>query len=146
MLTSGMTGYVPNKSDSAVCERWDGVFESLGDPHVADASCASFNSQISKIFRVEGTDRSIAMADRWRPGTKVDARLADVFTRVIAGTYDPEHYQATDAERREMYAANKLETADTSIADYVWLPIEWEDGRPVLRWRDAWKPGKEYKE
>ena len=146
MLTSGMTGYVPNKSDSAVCERWDGVFESLGDPHVADASCASFNSQISKIFRVEGTDRSIAMADRWLPGTKVDARLADVFTRVIAGTYDPEHYQATDAERREMYAANKLETADTSIADYVWLPIEWEDGRPVLRWRDAWKPGKEYKE
>ena len=86
------------------------------------------------------------MADRWLPGTKVDARLADVFTRVIAGTYDPEHYQATDAERREMYAANKLETADTSIADYVWLPIEWEDGRPVLRWRDAWKPGKEYKE
>ena len=135
-----------NKSDSAVCDSWDGAFESLGDPHIDDASCASFNSQISKIFRVEGTDRSIAMADRWLPGTKVDARLADVFTRVIAGTYDPEHYQATDAERREMYAANKLETADTSIADYVWLPIEWEDGRPVLRWRDAWKPGKEYKE
>lgn len=138
MLTSGMTGYVPNRSDSAVCESWDGVFESLGDPHVNDASCASFNSQISKIFRVEGTDRFIAMADRWLPGTPVDARLADVFTRVIAGTYDPAHYQATDAERREMYAVNKMENANTSIADYVWLPIEWENGRPVLRWQDKW--------
>jgi len=138
MLTSGMTGYVPNRSDSAVCESWDGVFESLGDPHVNDASYASFNSQISKIFRVEGTDRFIAMADRWLPGTPVDARLADVFTRVIAGTYDPAHYQATDAERREMYAVNKMENANTSIADYVWLPIEWENGRPVLRWQDKW--------
>ena len=143
MLTSGMTGYVPNRSDSAVCDTWNGVFEPLGDPHLDDASHASFNSQISKIFRVEGTDNFIAMADRWLPGTPVDARLADIFTRVIAGTYDPARYQATDEERREMYAANQLETADTSIADYVWLPIAWQNGKPVLRWHDTWIPVKE---
>ncbi len=138
MLTSGMTGYVPNRSDSAECDTWDGVFASLGDPHINDATCASFNSQISKIFRVEGTDRFIAMADRWLPDTPVDARLADVFTRVIAGTYDPEHYKASDEERREMYLANKLEKANTREADYVWLPIEWEEQKPVLRWQDEW--------
>lgn len=140
MLTSGMTGYVPNRSDSACCDTWDGVFESLGDPHIEDASHASFNSQISKIFPVEGSGRFIAMADRWLPGTPVDARLADVFTRVIAGTYDPERYRATDEERREMTTANRLETADTRIADYVWLPVEWKDERPVLRWQDQWRP------
>ena len=80
------------------------------------------------------------MADRWLPGTPVDARLADVFTRVIAGTCAPDKYQATDEERREMYAANKLETADTSFADYVWLPIEFENEKPVLNWQDAWTP------
>ena len=138
MLTSGMTGYVPNRSDSAVCDTWDGVLQSLGDPHLDDASCASFNSQISKIFRVEGTDTFIAMADRWLPENPVDARLADIFTRVIAANYDPEHYQATDEERREMYAANKMENANTSISDYVWLPIEWENGKPILRWQDTW--------
>ena len=21
---------------------------------------------------------------------------------------------------------------------YVWLPVEWEDGRFILRWRDEW--------
>lgn len=140
MLTSGMTGYVPNRSDSAAADAWDAVFTPLGDPHLNDASCASFNSQISKIFRVEGTNQWIAMADRWLPEYPVDARIADLFTRVIAGTYDAEHYQATDEERREMYAGNVMETARTEIADYVWLPIEWKDGRPCLRWQDAWKP------
>ena len=140
MLTSGMTGYVPNRSDSAVCDSWDGIFESLGDPHIDDASCASFNSQISKIFRVEGTGSFIAMADRWLPGTPVDARLADIFTRVIAGTYAPDRFKATDEERREMYAANQLENANTSVADYVWLPIEWDGEKPVIRWHDSWDP------
>ncbi len=68
----------------------------------------------------------------------MDKRLADVFTRVIAGTYDPENYKATDEERKEMYTANKLDTADTSISDYVWLPIEWQNNKPVICWKDSW--------
>lgn len=141
MLTSGMTGYVPNRSDSAVSEGWDGAFVPLGDPHVDDGSKASFNSQISKIFKVEGCEGLfIAMADRWLPEYRVDARIADLFTRVIASTYDPKRYQATDEERREMYAANVLETARTESSDYVWLPIEFEGGKPCIRWRAAWNP------
>lgn len=139
MLTSGMTGYVPNRSDSAVSDSWDSLFVSLGDPHVEDESSASFNSQISKIFKVEGKDNMfVAMADRWLPDTKVDARLADLFTRVIGSNYDPERYQATMDEKKEMYAANKLETADTRIADYVWLPITWNGEKPVIHWLSAW--------
>ncbi len=140
MLTSGMTGYVPNRSDSAAADRWEDVFVSLGNPHVDDAANASFNSQISKIFKVEGKENCwIAMADRWLPGYRVDNRIADLFTRVIASTYEPEKYQATDAERKEMYAANVLETAETRVADYVWLPIAWEGDKPVVRWRQVWK-------
>lgn len=140
MLTSGMTGYIPNQSDSAWAYTWDSIFTSLGDPHVDDPSCASFNSQISKVFRVEGTDRLIAMADRWLPEYRVNERIADLFTRVVANTYDPEHYQATEDERKEMYDANALETARTEIADYVWLPIEFDGDSPRLRWQDEWMP------
>lgn len=140
MLTSRMTGYVPNMSDSAVADGWEAVFVSLGNPHVADETNASFNSQISKIFKVEGKeDCFIAMADRWLPGYHVDSRIADLFTRVIGSTYEPEKYQATDAERKEMYEGNVLETANTSVADYVWLPLEWEGERCVIRWQEAWK-------
>jgi len=146
MVTSGMTGYVPNKSDSAAADSWEDVFMSMGNPHVADDTNASFNSQISKIFKVEGKeDRFVAMADRWLPEYHVDSRIADLFTRVIAGTYEPEKYQATDAERKEMYAGNVLETAETRIADYVWLPVqiiepsaEQAEKGISIHWKDSW--------
>ena len=66
-VLGGMTGHVPNKSDSAAADGWEDVFLGLGDPHVADDTNASFNSQISKIFKVEAKrDCFIAMADRWQ--------------------------------------------------------------------------------
>lgn len=138
MLTSGMTGYIPNRSDSATADRWDAPFCSLGNPHEGDASNASFNSQISKVFKTEN-NLLIAMADRWVPNYPVDARIADLFTRVVASAYDPEHYAATEAEREEMYTANVLENADTSISDYVWLPIILIEGKPTIHWMDRWK-------
>ncbi len=117
------------------------------DPHEGDRSKASFNSQISKVFKLAGKeDRFIAMADRWLPGTHVDARLADIFTRVIAGSYAPDRFQATDEERREMYAANVMESAHTAISDYVWLPIrlippgeDHPQGRVLIGWVDTWR-------
>jgi hypothetical protein len=33
-----------------------------------------------------------------------------------------------------------LSTQNTSLADYVWLPIRFaEDGRPFIEWLDEWK-------
>ncbi len=143
MITSGMTGYVPNRSDWAVADAWENEFISQGDPHVADDSRASFNAQIAKIFPVAGKEnRFIAMADRWLPEEPVDARVADLFTRVIGSTYAPERYSATEEERREMYARNKLENAHTAISDYVWLPITWENQMPRIHWMDAWDPAE----
>ena len=51
MLTSGMTGYVPNQSDSAVSDGFEQPFVPVGDPHVDDNSLASFNSQIPPCSR-----------------------------------------------------------------------------------------------
>lgn len=140
MLTSGMTGYVPNRSDSAESDAPDKPFISIGDPHVNDASHASFNSQISQVFKVPGKkDLYIALADRWVPDYPVDAKLADIFTRCTAQAYDPEHYQATNEERQIMMNSPMMESANTSRADYVWLPITFEDGAPKIHWRDSWK-------
>ena len=146
MITSGMSGYVPNPSDSGVSSGWDQPFASIGNPHVADSSRASFNSQISKVFRVEGKEGLfIAMADRWLPRYPVDAVRSDMFTRTIASTYDPENYNATDSERMEMYQAISSEKANTSIADYVWLPFrmtETSDGQCSeirIVWQNQWK-------
>ncbi len=47
-----------------------------------------------------------------------------------------------------MYEANVLESADTSAADYVWLPVRVEKpskaylhGRVLLYWKDCWRIG-----
>lgn len=29
--------------------------------------------------------------------------------------------------------------ANTSIADYVWLPVEFNGDMPEIRWRDSWR-------
>ena len=29
-------------------------------------------------------------------------------------------------------------TENTSISRYVWLPIEWEGDKPVIRWQKGW--------
>lgn len=140
MLTSGMSGYIPNKSDSAVSDSWETPFVSLGNPHVIDDSRASFNSQISKVFRVEGTDQLIAMADRWVPDYPVDARRADMFERAIASHYEPEKYHVLPQEKLELMNSPMLKSANTSKALYVWLPIRWEGDKPKIDWLDCWQP------
>ena len=140
MLTSGMTGYVPNKSDSAVSDAPDRPFVSIGDPHADDASHASFNSQISQVFKVPGKrDLYIALADRWVPDYPVDAKLADLLERCTAQRFDPEHYKATSEEMQTMMQSPMLTSANTSRANYVWLPITFEEGKPKIHWRDSWK-------
>lgn len=138
MLTSGMTGYIPNQSDSAVSEAWDAPFISKGDPYVDDDTLSSFNSQFTQVFKLPDRDLYIALSDRWVPEYPVDAARADLLRRCVASRYDPKHYQATEEEQKELAAAPMLETANTSIADYVWLPLEFDGCRVRIRWQDRW--------
>lgn len=140
MITSGMSGYVPNKSDMAVSDDWEHPFESIGNPHIKDESNTSFNSQISQIFRVEGKkDLYIALADRWVPDFPVDARLSEMIVRFIGNHHDPIHYPITEQEQKELMNSPMLKGANTSAADYIWLPLTFEDDRPQIRWYDQWR-------
>ena len=72
MLTSGMSGYIPNKSDAAVSDSWISGFVSIGNPHPEDGTNSSYNSQISQIFKVPGKkDLYISIADRWVPDIRL---------------------------------------------------------------------------
>lgn len=141
MLTSGISGYTPNQSDLAIAEQWTDTFVSVGDPHIDDDTMSSFNSQVTQVFQVP--DRPglyIALADRWMPNHLVDGRMAESFRRCIASRYQPEQYHATEEEQEEFRSRPDLEAADTSVADYVWLPLCFEKDRVGIRWRDNWSP------
>ena len=138
LITSGTTGYFPNPSQVAVADTWHGPYRVLGNPHRGDESGTSFHSQVSSVFKVQGKrDLYIAVADRWLPSCQ----------------YKYEEYKKA-FERRFIRGEKPLPSeekffadvaANTSIADYVWLPIRFEGEKPVIEWRDEWKVG-EYKE
>ena len=100
----------------------------------------SFNSQISQVFQVPGKkDLYIAIADRWVPDYPIDKRRADLIMRSVASHYEPEKYPMTEEEKREIMDRPMLEDVNTSKADYVWLPLRFEDEKVYIDWSDEWR-------
>lgn len=137
LLTSGMIGYVPNPSEVAVAEDFMGPYTVLGNPHINDDSSASFNSQASCAFRVEGTDRLILMADRWVPEYVMTKERYDILLRAVSQHSDPT-IKVSLKDMWTLMTSPVMGSADTSIANYVWLPIDWAGDMPCIRWRDSW--------
>lgn len=139
LLTSGMMGYVPNPSEIAVADDWLGPYAVQGDPHVNDVSSASFNSQVSAVFRhPEKEELYIAMADRWVPDYVMTKEKYDSMLRAITSNYD-HSVKATWKERLALMTMPMMGSADTSRAAYVWLPLRFDGDRALIEWKDAWK-------
>lgn len=139
LLTSGMTGYIPNQSDVAVSDSWETPFVSLGDPYVNDETMASFNSQVSQILRLP-SGQYLSLADRWLPGYLLDGKKAKAIRYAVAASTDSKNYSATDEDQAEFRKMPSLERTDTAISDYVWLPVTFVNEMPQICWHDQWKP------
>ena len=136
LITSGTTGYMPNPSEAAVADTWHGPYTVLGDPHPADETHTSFHSQISSIFKVPGKkDLYIACADRWMPNA-MDVPYS-AYERAFNIMFGPD---PTKEEREE---ASKIMSGipkeKTREADYVWLPIHFDNGNVRIDWYDEWR-------
>lgn len=141
LFTSGMTHYVPNPSEVAVSDDWLQGYKVQGNPHINDESKASFNSQISHIVKVQGQDKYIAIADRWIPNCLMDAEKNDIMARTVRSHYDPTA-KVTDAEKAKVMPLLMVMfkgKADTSIANYVWLPIEFDGDKAIIKWYNEWR-------
>lgn len=44
------------------------------------------------------------------------------------------------ARRRFIYIGDRWRPEDLGRSGYIWLPLSWRAGRPVLHWHDAWRP------
>lgn len=141
LITSGTTGYYPNPSEVAVAERWHGPYEVLGNPHPGDTSRTSFCSQISSVFKYPGKDLYIAVADRWRPDVPALAgedlatgAWEDALQAKFRRIFDPNGgFVFTEEDAKDL-------RINSSIADYVWLPLHFESDMPVIDWVDEWSP------
>ena len=138
LFTSGTSGYYPNRSDVCVFDEYHGEYRSLGDPHIGDKRNISFSSQITCVLKLPGTERYIALADRWMPQWYVPLMAKQIISGMERHFKD---YQPDKTPKRVEALPGELQkhNENTYRSRYVWLPIEWEVGKPVIRWRDEWK-------
>lgn len=139
IVTSGMTGYLPNPSETAEATDWHGPYTLQGDPHVNDNSRASFNSQISQIFKhPKKKDLYIALADRWVPEYMVTKERYEAIERAIASRFN-EAYKASEEDYQLLGTSPILASANTSKSRYVWLPLRFEGEKVLIDWKEEWK-------
>jgi Glycosyl hydrolases family 43 len=134
LITSGTTGYLPNRSEAAIADEMHGPWTILGDPHPGDADHISFHSQISCIFKHPlKQDLYIAMADRWKiPVTAEEVRyLEQFFLKMFRDGLQPGPDNPPPP--------GGMMPVNTSIADYVWLPIRFEGEKPIIDWHEEWR-------
>lgn len=140
IITSGTTGYYPNPSEAAVADTWHGPYTILGNPHVNDSSDTSFNSQISSVFKHPyKKDLYIAVADRWRPDVEAIAGekfLTGEFEKQIQEKFrnifdESKEYVFTEEDAKDM-------RINSSVSDYVWLPIRFDGDKVLIDWKDEW--------
>ena len=137
MITSGTSGYFPNPSEVAIADTWHGPFKILGNPHVGDETNTSFHSQISCIFKVEGKkDLYIACADRWLP-EKMDMQY-EVYKELYRNVFEPGLATEESCKALVDYVGDAA-NENTSIADYVWLPLRFDGEMVYIDWHDEWK-------
>lgn len=137
LFTSGTSGYYPNPSKVCMFTDPHGEYTDLGDPCIGDKSATTFSSQITSVVKLPGTDRYIACADRWMPQWYVKPMAK----QIISGM--ERHFKDYKPDTSPKAAAplpgvQQRHRENTAISRYVWLPIEWEGDKPVIRWRGEW--------
>lgn len=97
MITSGCTGWAPNKARMFSAPSIWGPWVEHDSPCRGPEADLTFGGQSTYVLETDGrrAPRYIFMADIWHPQHPSDAR-------------------------------------------YVWLPIEFENGVPVIRWQEEW--------
>lgn len=137
LFLSRTTGYIPNPTEYLVSTNYFGPWE-RGERVHEDKENLSFRSQICSVFKhPQKKDLYIAMADRWLMNLPED--LPDNMFE-IANSKDDDRYETLYDERYdEAISLNTPQKRDMSIARYVWLPIVFENGRPIIRWLDEWR-------
>ena len=103
----------------------------MGNPHVNDETNTSFHSQISSVFKVSGKkDLYIACADRWLPN-EMNRKYEDYAT-IFEQMFNPELPRSENN-------VDDMPVENTSIANYVWLPIRFDGEMAYIDWTDEWK-------
>ena len=156
LITSGTTGYLPNPSQVAIADTWHGPYQVLGNLCPKDESDTTYHCQISSVFKMPGKKNLyIAIGDRWCPDS-MDLPYgfyAKYYEERFSGRLKPEDAESFMKKLLFEYQLSEEAIAkvddlkrDTSVSDYIWLPLHFEEpdekhpyGMVSMDWLDEWK-------
>lgn len=144
IFTSGTSGYYPNPTRVAMFDEFHGEYIDLGDACIEDKDGTSFYGQFTSVLKLPGTEQYVAMADRWKPLPR-QQKFGLKFLKLIEKSMSGDRHDNFTIPDRSPRLVKKLSGKksrhfeNTSIARYVWLPIEWEGDKPAIIWKEEWK-------
>ncbi|MEG2930839.1 MAG: family 43 glycosylhydrolase [Ruthenibacterium sp.] len=147
LLTSGTSGYYPNPTQVCRFTDWHGTYTDMGNACVNDRENTSFYGQFTCVLPVQTASGKIlylAMADRWMPtafGKWFGKKYYKLVKKAMASDRHADMIKPDRAPKSAGKLSQKLQRhiENTARARYVWLPIEWADGKPVVRWQEEWR-------
>ena len=125
MLTSGTTGYYPNKTICYDITNIHGKWRYLNVPCIDDLREISYNLQFSSVLKVK--DEYIAIGDRWLVDFNENAPNMDEVFKHIYSKGKEEGLTLTDEELASVSSMN------VSLAESLFLPIEFINNQPIIR-------------
>ena len=132
ILTSGTTGYYPNPTITYDITDLHGEWKELGKTCQNDIKNNSFHAQFSSVFHHPNIpDLYIAIGDRWLTDLVED--LPDM-EEMYHDRFSPDGQNKFDWSQIKI-----LSDLNTSEANYLWLPIKFDDsGTPYIEWLRSW--------
>lgn len=125
MIASGTTGYYANRTLAYDITALHGEWKELGEVCEGDFMKTSFNAQYSSVFLHKESGKLIAVGDRWLTDLSYDLpNMEDVFKQI---------YQ----DKKKLIVSDYSES-NTSLATYVWLPVEIKKGKPTITWKSKY--------
>ena len=137
MFLSRTTGYVPNPTECVVSDGYFGPWNGWDECMRIMKICLSEVRFHLYSSTPRKRDLYIALADRWLMNLPED--LPDNLFEIANSKGDDRYETLYDARYDEVIRLNTPKLRDMSAARYVWLPILFENGKPVIRWFDEWK-------
>lgn len=112
MITSGCTGWAPNEARMFSAPSIWGPWTQHPNPCRGPQAEKTFNGQSTFILNIENSQ--LFKREASQGAKQSSSQIQYLF---LADIWRPRH---------------------PSDARYIWLPIEFEDGKPVIHWRDEW--------
>ena len=124
MITSGCTGWEPNEARMFSSASIWGPWKQHANPCRGPKAEKTFGGQSTFVLTIVGGQSSMVNGQ---------SSMVNGQSSVVNG-------QSSMVNVQHIFMADIWRPRHPIDARYIWLPIEFENGKPVVRWQDEWKP------